>query len=93
MAGCRVVPVDMGMKEPGPIPGVLDRRLGDGTGDITQGPAHWRWAACRASSSLGSGVMAAKSCWTVSNLIGNPLLSILLRRPDKPLRQSGPERP
>ncbi len=24
--------------------------------------AHWRWAACRASSSLGSGVMAAKSC-------------------------------
>ena len=42
VAGCRVVPVDMGMKEPGPIPGVLDRRLGDGTGDITQGPAMTR---------------------------------------------------
>ncbi len=48
VAGCRVVPVDMGMKEPGPIPGVLDRRLGDGTGDITQGPAMTRAQAERA---------------------------------------------
>ena len=39
VANCRVVPVDMGMKDPGVIPGVLDRRMGNGTGDITQGPA------------------------------------------------------
>ncbi len=39
VAGCNVVPVDIGMKDPGGIPGVLDRRIGNGTGDITQGPA------------------------------------------------------
>ena len=42
VANCRVVPVDMGMRDPGPIPGVLDRRIGNGTGDITQGPAMTR---------------------------------------------------
>ncbi len=39
VANCRVVPVDMGMRDPGAIPGVLDRRVGNGTADITQGPA------------------------------------------------------
>ena len=47
-ANCRVVPVDMGMKDPGVIPGVLDRRVGNGTGDITQGPAMSREQAERA---------------------------------------------
>lgn len=48
VAGCRVVPVDMGMRDPGEIPGVLDRRVGNGTGDITQGPAMSREQAERA---------------------------------------------
>ena len=39
VANCAVVPVDMGMLDPGSIPGVLDRRVGNGTWDITQGPA------------------------------------------------------
>lgn len=39
VADCKVVPVDMGMRDPGVIPGVLDRRVGNGTGDITEGPA------------------------------------------------------
>ena len=39
VANCKVVPVDMGMRDPGTIPGVLDRRVGNGTGDITLGPA------------------------------------------------------
>ncbi len=39
VAGCQVVPVDMGVLDLGPIPGLLDRRIGNGTEDITQGPA------------------------------------------------------
>lgn len=38
-ARCRVVPVDMGVKGLGPVPGVLDCRVRDGTADITQGAA------------------------------------------------------
>ena len=39
IAGCKVVPVDMGVIDFPPTPNVLDRRIGNGTGDITQGPA------------------------------------------------------
>ena len=42
VAGCAVVPVDMGIKDFEPVPGILDRRIGNGTGDITQGPAMTR---------------------------------------------------
>jgi len=42
VAGCRVVPVDMGIIDFPPTPNVLDRRLGNGTGDITAGPAMTR---------------------------------------------------
>ena len=38
-AQCAVVPVDMGVRDFAPQPGVLARRIGNGTGDITQGPA------------------------------------------------------
>lgn len=39
VANCKVIPVDMGMRDPGQIPGVLDRRVDNGTHDITEGPA------------------------------------------------------
>ena len=39
LANCRVVPVDMGVKNFEFVPGVLNRRIGNGTGDITKGPA------------------------------------------------------
>lgn len=42
VANCRVVPVDMGIKDFGSVPGVLNRRVGNGTQDITQGPAMTR---------------------------------------------------
>ena len=48
VAGCRVVPVDMGVKDFEATPGVLDRRIGNGTGDITRGPAMTRAQAERA---------------------------------------------
>ena len=42
VADCRVVPVDMGVKDFESVPGVLNRRIGNGTEDITQGPAMTR---------------------------------------------------
>ncbi len=48
VADCRVLPVDMGMLDFRPSPGVPDRRVGNGTGDITLGPAMSRVQAERA---------------------------------------------
>lgn len=42
LANCTVVPVDMGVTDFTPTPGVLDRRIGNGTADITEGPAMTR---------------------------------------------------
>lgn len=39
VADCKVLPVDMGMGDFATCPGVLDRRVGNGTADITLGPA------------------------------------------------------
>lgn len=41
-ARCRVVPVDMGVVDFQETPGVLSRRIGNGTGDISRGPAMTR---------------------------------------------------
>ncbi len=41
-AGCRVVPVDMGVLDFPETPGVLSRRVGNGTADISVGPAMTR---------------------------------------------------
>ena len=48
VADCRVVTVDMGVINMPPMENLLDRRLGNGTGDITQGPAMSREQAERA---------------------------------------------
>ena len=47
-ARCRVVPVDVGMVDFPGFPGVLDRRVKNGTGDITLGPAMSREECVRA---------------------------------------------
>lgn len=47
-ARCRVVPVDVGMVDFPGFPGVLDRRVKNGTGDITRGPAMSREECVRA---------------------------------------------
>ena len=41
-ARCQVVPVDVGILDFQEMPGVLSRRIGKGTGDISQGPAMTR---------------------------------------------------
>lgn len=40
--GCQVLPVDVGVKDFAPAPGVLSRRIRNGTADITTGPAFTR---------------------------------------------------
>ena len=52
-ARCRVVPVDMGMADFPSTPGVWDRRVRNGTADITQGPAMTR-AECVQAIELGA---------------------------------------
>lgn len=48
VANCRVVPVDMGVLDFPETPGVLRRRTGNGTGDISLGPAMTRGQAAQA---------------------------------------------
>ena len=57
VANCCVVPVDMGIRDFEPVPSVLSRRIGNGTGDITQGPAMTRAQAERAIQT-GIGLVA-----------------------------------
>lgn len=47
-ADCRVIPVDMGIRDFPGVPGVLNRRIGNGTADFTRGAAISREAAERA---------------------------------------------
>lgn len=47
-ARCSVMPVDMGIQNPPPLPGVLNRRIANGTANIAQGPAMSRSQAERA---------------------------------------------
>lgn len=47
-ANCQVIPVDMGVADFGPHPGVMDLRVGNGTADMTQGPAMTRAQAVQA---------------------------------------------
>ncbi len=48
VANCDVVPVDMGILDFPPTEGVLDRRVGNSTGDISVGPAMTREQAAKA---------------------------------------------
>lgn len=48
VAHCQVVPVDMGILNFPPTEGVLERRIGNATGDISKGPAMTRKQAAQA---------------------------------------------
>lgn len=48
VANCKVIPVDMGVIDFPPTPNVLDRRVGNGTADMTEGPAMSREQAVKA---------------------------------------------
>ncbi|HWS44155.1 MAG TPA: nicotinate-nucleotide--dimethylbenzimidazole phosphoribosyltransferase [Pseudoflavonifractor sp.] len=58
-ARAEVIPVDMGMATRPAFPGLVDMRMGDGTGNIAAGPAMSRETALRA---LESGITLARRC-------------------------------
>lgn len=53
LAGCRVLPVDMGMRDFPCVEGVLSRRVRNGAGDISRGPAMSR-AECLQAIETGA---------------------------------------
>ena len=59
VAGCDVVPVDMGILDFSPVPGVLERRVGNGTADITCGPAMTR---AQAEQAVLTGATLVRQC-------------------------------
>ncbi len=59
MSACRVIPVDMGMRDFPGHPGVENRRIRNGTADICRGPAMSR-AECRRA--LETGAALAGQC-------------------------------
>lgn len=91
VANCRVVPVDMGMRDPGQIPGVLDRRVGNGTHDITEGPAMSRAQAEQAVltgvalveglKAQGAGLVATGEMGIGNTTTSSAVACALLNRP------------
>jgi len=94
MAGtvrCQVVPVDMGMLDFPGAPGVLDRRVRNGTGDITQGPAMSREECVRAieigmelvreQKEAGASILAAGEMGIGNTTTSSAAASVLLDRP------------
>ena len=91
VAGCDVVPVDMGMRNSGQIPGVLDRRIGNGTQDITQGPAMARGEAeqavltgvelVRELKDRGAGLIATGEMGIGNTTTSSAVACVLLGRP------------
>lgn len=92
-ANCRVIPVDVGILDFPGAEGVLDRRVRNGTADITQGPAMSREECVRAieagmelvraqkeagASILATGEMGIGNTTTSSAVAALPLLDMAL---------------
>lgn len=99
VANCRVVPVDLGMRDPGGIPGVMDRRVGNGTGDISQGPAMTREQAEQAvlagaelaleQQDRGAGLLATGEMGIGNTTTSSAVACALLGRPAAELTGRG----
>jgi len=59
IAQADVIPVDMGLNRPLAVPGLLQRRVADGTGNIARGPAMSRMEAVQA---MRSGMELVRDC-------------------------------
>lgn len=83
-AGADIYPVDVGIDQPGRIPGVIDRRIRNGTDDISAGPAMTReetlramqagaemaeWLSAQDYNLLGSGEMGIGNTTTSSAML------------------------
>ena len=99
IAGCRVVPVDMGVLDFSPTPGVLSRRIGNGTGDITQGPAmtqeQVRQAVLtgvelvREQKAQGAGLLATGEMGIGNTTTSSAVACVLLNRPSQEMTGRG----
>lgn len=91
VANCRVIPVDMGILDFPGAPGVLDRRVRNGTGDITQGPAMSREECVQAiqtgmelvreQKEAGVSVLAAGEMGIGNTTTSSAVASVLLGLP------------
>lgn len=87
-ARCQVVPVDVGILDFQEMPGVLSRRIGNGTGDISQGPAMTRRQAeqalhtgmelVREQQALGVDLLATGEMGIGNTTTSSAVLSVLL---------------
>jgi len=91
VARCRVVPVDMGILDFPETPGILSRRMGNGTGDISVGPAMTREQALgailagaelvREQQKLGVRLLATGEMGIGNTTTSSAVASALLDRP------------
>ncbi len=87
-AHCRVVPVDMGIRDFPGCAGVLDRRAGNGTADLTTGPAMTRSEAeaailagvelAREEAARGARLLAAGEMGIGNTTTSSAIASVLL---------------
>ncbi len=91
VANCRVVPVDMGILDFPETEGVLSRRIGNGTADMTQGPAMSRAQAeqavltgielVREQREQGMGLLATGEMGIGNTTSSSAVASVLLNCP------------
>lgn len=98
-ARCAVAPVDMGVLDFPGAPGVLDRRVGNGTGDISRGPAMTRAQAERAillgaelvreQRARGVRLLATGEMGIGNTTTSSAVASVLLGRPPQEMTGRG----
>ena len=98
-ARCQVVPVDVGILDFQETPGVLSRRIGNGTGDISQGPAMTRRQAeqalhtgmelVREQQALGVDLLATGEMGIGNTTTSSAVACVLLGRPAEEMTGRG----
>lgn len=96
---CPVIPVDVGILDFLGAPGVLNRRIRNGTADITQGPAMTRTECVRAietgmelvreQKAAGIDILAAGEMGIGNTTTSSAVASVLLDRPPETLTGRG----
>ena len=98
-ARCQVVPVDVVILDFQEMPGVLSRRIGNGTGDISQGPAMTRRQAeqalhtgmelVREQQALGVDLLATGEMGIGNTTTSSAVACVLLGRPAEEMTGRG----
>lgn len=98
-ANCAVVPVDMGIKDYAGNAGVMSRRVGNGTQDLSQGPAMTREQAVQAvltgisiagdAKAVGQNLLAAGEMGIGNTTTASAIATVLLNRPAEEMTGKG----